>query len=474
MMRGSRGAVVATRSWCSSLAFAAVVFYLCSQVVAVPLLPLGPSWAVWPSLSDVAALLLVALSALFGSRSVSKHPPQARLLRWMFVFCAGASLSYLVVTLGVEQIEANQYGLFQLYRLAEFTAVYWAVARIPLDAKRIVLLRRVAGAVLVVACASVWATYFGLLPLDALVRHLPREPAISGPWWKLHVVGPHGWGALGYDHAYVALPIVILFALHAYLSASRSFAQYLLAAAMVGTVFLTGARSGLAAALVLFALLCLQSLKRSIATGAVVTVVVILSVWLPGGRSSEGKLGETAERQAALSRFYESESLNGRDEIWNNRIEFLNNSPARWLIGAGFGSAMGTGSAAHMLYLQIITEAGLIGFLVWLAALARLIAVLRRCPRARQTVLPATVAILVGAMSQEALYPIPASGHVIGLYLLMVALAVHPALWRREEPSVATNWRRETTSASLLASKHAERETAHSSMLRGGCRQWTS
>jgi hypothetical protein len=116
--------------------------------------------------------------------------------------------------------------------------------------------------------------------------------------------------------------------------------------------------------------------------------------------------------------------LAGRVEIWNDRVALLNQNPAYWLTGTGFGSAIETGSNGHMLFLQTTLECGLLGTAVFLWLLWKTTNFLWRRGSEVRILCYLTLALLVSALTQETLYPVPALGHFCGMFLFCLGVAV--------------------------------------------------
>jgi hypothetical protein len=77
-----------------------------------------------------------------------------------------------------------------------------------------------------------------------------------------------------------------------------------------------------------------------------------------------------------------------------------------------------------MLYLHLIVEGGLIGLAAFLLVASTVLRHLRLREAGLQPILWATVALLFSSLTQETLYPTPATGHFLGFYLSAVAIAL--------------------------------------------------
>jgi O-antigen ligase len=121
-----------------------------------------------------------------------------------------------------------------------------------------------------------------------------------------------------------------------------------------------------------------------------------------------------------------TENLSGRDNIWMDYIDYLNSNPIRWLIGSGTGSNSQLRSNAHNLYLNIIAEGGLPFLVSFIAVFMAILRTLWRNEGNSKPVFFVTLALLISSLTQETLYPVPAFGHFLGLYLFVLAIALRP------------------------------------------------
>jgi hypothetical protein len=114
----------------------------------------------------------------------------------------------------------------------------------------------------------------------------------------------------------------------------------------------------------------------------------------------------------------------------------LNQKPIRWVLGTGFGTAVDADPVlhqdAHMLPLQIIIETGVIGLIVATYLFSTILRYLYVSEVGFKPLFWATVALLIGSLTQETFYPVPALGHFIGFYLCSVAIALRMKIFRRQ------------------------------------------
>lgn len=431
----SRGAAAAQNAAAdirrTRFAFAAVCCYLASQAVYLPVVAVGPSWAIWPTPSDLAATMVIA-ALLLGIRNQPVRSGANRRVLSVLVFIAAANVVGFVamnlgrLTSGSDAGKSASFAIYQVYRTLQFLLVFRLAAGIPLTRRRIELMLRITEAVLVILFLGVAAMSVSILSSRLLISHVPVAAGVAGAWGALLREDPSNIvGTVGWDHAYVGLQLIMATALRLSLRGSRqsiSDAVYILLA-MAG-VFLSGSRSAMAGVLLLVGLLAVRR-PGMVVTMGVLTVMALIAA---GGliQNSEDSLAALLERQLSLTRPLESGNLSGRQYIWEDRVDSLRSNPVSWIIGSGLGTGSETSQTAHCLYLHIFTETGMIGLIVFGVVFAKLINTLRKSERDAKPVYLATFGFLLTAMTQETFYPVAYLGHFMGFYFCSVAIALRP------------------------------------------------
>ena len=144
--------------WQDRVLFFSLCFYLLSQGFMIPIRAIGPSWAVWPTFSDIAVFMLLLVSLLKVSSNIRiMSAPNKVILRNLLVIFSGSTISYVLFIVlfpswsnGLTTDNAGvTFGAFQLYRLVQFIIVFWVTALIPITVDRLVVLRRIVDAVLI-------------------------------------------------------------------------------------------------------------------------------------------------------------------------------------------------------------------------------------------------------------------------------------------------------------------------------------
>jgi hypothetical protein len=404
--------------------FIALCAYILSHAFAIPLLAIGPSWAVWPTLSDFA-LVFLATSCLFYASSMSfVVGAQWKVCIWMaaaFLACLislACSMAWLAPMPGSK---ALVFGVFQFLRFVAVLAVFWATSRIALTPARHTVLRGVTGFTLLLAAGGVFATSFDLIPPEVLTAHLPSDLDTAGPWHFYSLGEPaRGWGALSYNRACVSAQLLMLLALHLrFADQGSSFPRVAAMGVTLGACFFSGSRAGLAAA---GALMLLMARPRE--TLVLLVAAVAVGAYWTRSEQVPADLVELSEGHAALMNPAAESSLNGRLELWEEHSAFLKDHPVLVLTGAGFGSVADLVDNAHCMPLQILMELGILGLVAWMALVASALVYLHRHEAGTRVIFYATIALLVTSLTQETFYPIPAMGRFLDLYCCAFALAL--------------------------------------------------
>jgi hypothetical protein len=414
-----------------SIPFFIICGYILSQSFNIPLISFGPSWALWPNLADLTLILAVFSVPFLLNSGIAPSPSATRILRTWLALMLGASLSYVSFSWFIRQgmAQGTVMGAFHLYRLVQFSFIFWYVSRLRLDESRIRIIRLCATLSLLISCAGVWATYLGQLPLPLLVQHLPTSPDIAGPWSRYAIIrygSWPGWGTVGYNHSRVAAILMLLYVLRIQVGTSRNLTiwDFIFYFITLGSCFISGARAGFACCAI-FGIIFFIKYRISLTIFFITVLILYLISYISlFDTHTINALQSTLERQSALREPTDPDNLVGRAQIWAERIAYLNAEPLRWLVGVGFGSTQETGNNAHMLVLHIILETGIIGLCGFLALGRQIIRGILQGSSRNPVLIWATLAFIFTSVSQETFYPVPAFGHFIGLYMVTVSLSL--------------------------------------------------
>ncbi|NNF29249.1 MAG: hypothetical protein HKN73_18635, partial [Gemmatimonadetes bacterium] len=371
--------------------------------------------------------VLMAAAALIWGRSMGE--PAGKIVRVMLAILLGCILS--TVWWGIRNPEsflsfsgATQTSVFLLLRVCEGIVVFWAVSRAGLSAARMKALSQAVTVALVITALTVILSYLETIPLSALAPQIPADPGVSGPWSRYHWASGEGWGTVGYNHGYVAAHLLMLLILRLQLRGSDLHASDVAFLSLTGVaILLTGSRAGFAAYAFFAAAVVFRRPRIALALGATAAASFLLFPAL--GFDVAGPVEAVIDRQAALVAPFRTENLAGRWEIWTLSVQAVAAEPLALLFGNGFGTAIDfVGHNAHMMPLQVLVELGVIGLIAFGAVV---VATLRRLAGAEpgnRVLFWGTTALLLSSLTQETLYPSPAFGSFVALFLAAFGLFV--------------------------------------------------
>ncbi len=406
--------------------FFAFCCYLLSQSFTIPILPIGP-WAIWPGFPDFAFFLLVFTFIRCRPYTTTPSIPNQRIFSIFIIIFLGCIQSYVCYLASAdENANGAPFGAFQIYRLVEYFGLFWLIAHIPLTLARLQIMRRMVDGVLIFVCLGVFLTYAGVIPLSLITAHLPKVGA-----WQYYEgvgkIGTKGLGFVGYNHAYVAAQVMMLLILRLHLGTNqkKDLSNTILLVLSTLTVFISESRSGFGS--ILF-LVSIYLVSKPIHALCIVNIALILPVLASafGLQSIEINSieGSIIDRQLTVLQSNKTENLSGRDELWAAHLSALDGNQVNWFVGNGFGSAIDRGNNAHMLYLQITSETGLIGLCIFSILFSMILIYIYKIETKEKPFFWGTVTFLITAVSQETFYPVPALGQFLGLYLSSVAIVL--------------------------------------------------
>jgi len=407
--------------------FFSLCCYLASQSITIPILPIGP-WALWPTLSDLAFVCLICTFGKCRRFTIEISFSAKKIILVLFIVFFGSIVSYISYQASADQESSGSiFGAFQLYRLSVFFTIFWLTSTVPLTPKRLEVARWIVDGVLIFVCMGVFITYAGLIPIDSIVAHLPKV----GPWQFYEGIaksgGKQGLGFVGYNRAYVAAQVMMLIGLRIHLTPNQNQAiqNTILMVISLFIVFISESRAGLVSMLFFFVVYYLYKPTHAFWVITFFLVITIFATQI-GWQSIElnSNEGSIIERQLTVLQANKKENLSGRDERWVAHLASLDNNPINWFVGNGFGSAIDRGDNAHMLPLQITSETGLIGLVIFSFLFYLILRHLYQFEIGQKPIFWVTVAFLISAGSQETFYPTPSIGQFIGFYLCSVAIAL--------------------------------------------------
>lgn len=431
------------------LAFIALCLFVISQAYTVPVLQVGPSWAVHPGLPDITITLLFGV--VFFTPNFGQITPPSKLIRKvMLVSVFAFILSFVIVNIWFRQLKINDvqpsascqpgkycgdsfnYGVFHVIRLVQAALVFWAVTRIPLSPQRLTILKGITTVVLVFVSVACLLTYLEIVPTTTWGGHLSTNYDFSGPWAATYLRNSQsqGLGTIGYNHGYVGAHIAVLFGLRAYLGRGKDqvFTAVLLLLA-TAAVFASSSRAGFVSMLFIGALLWI---RKPIQAG-VVAVVVASSVYLfapPDLLSDE--VSSTLDRQLTAFNPAEGENLSGRTDIWARNFKVLSDHPTSWLWGTGIGTSQARRSAAHNVALQYVMETGIIGLIGFLTVAFIGFTTLWKYEPPPKAFFIMTLGTFITGFSQEVFYPTAAFLYFLSTYMGCMGIVLQSAHLRAD------------------------------------------
>ncbi len=412
------------------LLFIMLCVFILSQAFTIPLLPIGPAWAVWPTLSDIAIIGLMIASIRLTNYNKTFHrycdSVSMPLLAMLTLFVA----SYLALSLiGINSLDipygqrkGPAVGLFEIYRLIQAGIAFWSISKLVLTPTRKTILSNILLITISIVILGVILTFTGIVRPAAFAPFLPVDFDVAGPWGYYLLSDDAGLGAIGYNHGYVGLQLLLLMMTWMHLSGginrSVSVAVVLL---IIVAVFMSSSRAGLAS-VAFFAVVML--IRKTSVMIIAITAVLMCCLLLPGTWFASEEGASTVERQTALLDPTDSTSLNGRDEIWETAFSFMNEKPSRWLHGIGFGSAFDGPGNVHMMFFHTIVECGVFISFAFIAAIVLIAKAIYKMERQPRPFFWGTVALLLTCLTQETFYPVPAFGNFLGFYLCMLRIVM--------------------------------------------------
>lgn len=414
--------------------FLAMCCYVMAQAYMIPIWIVGANWSIWPTLADFGVLFVVVGLVKAGPSPAAMSPLNRLVFSLLaFLVCCGA-LSYVVLTVlvpitglgAVVDSRARNFGGYFLYRLFQFLAIYWGAARMPMTVVRLRILGRLVKIVLAIVCVPVLLTHLGIISCHDLAPQIPNDLDLAGPW-AYYCSDEPGWGTVGYNHAYTAAQILMLASLCVHFSRNEHPLRDAcwLCLGLVAT-FCSGSRAGLAVYVIYLAILGFRQIRFAAWVGGVSFAAVILLVTCFPSVIDHAFL-DAVDRQGTILEAQKAENLSGRDGIWGDYWTFLAQNPFYIPVGAGVGASFAitaVSGGAHMLFLTVIAETGILGLVLFVASANYVLGVLFRHESGSRAIAWATACLLITCFTQDTFYPVAAFGHLMGLHWFSMAMAL--------------------------------------------------
>ncbi len=416
---------VAQPGFASRLQMFAVIVYLISQGFTIPILPIGPSWAVWPRLDDFTVIFLLA-TAYFSRSNISPMNPRERRITYMIMLglvAAACSVGFGTI-MRPEVVKGPSFGLFQTVRVLEYFSVWICVRGMAFTTRQFNILSytifvMAAFVVVIGACNA-----SGILPPSRMFAHLPY----IGPWGAIRYthtgamrpIGPFGWNS-GHMVDYLTF-------ITAFLLASKKPSVVLrlgLMGLIAGIIFLTGSRAATIGWLIMVVLFSYRRVKR--------LVFVLLAMLLffalissAGGLFDIAVVERATEKLSSITQRAMDPTLSGRTVQWAAALDFIASNPSTFLWGVGWGfggmvlpTAIGN---AHCMYLQVLLELGIVGLIMFLVLLFNMYRLLQGKDSLLTALRAAFIGLLAASLTGEVFYPVVAMGSFLGFVAIMFGI----------------------------------------------------
>ncbi len=420
----------------SRFMFGLLCLFLAAQVYNVPVLPIGPIWALWPTFADIVMVMLFVSVLFYRHPLPSTNRRIFRLLIGVFIFLTinflGLTVwSYMLELRFVEGNEGFRFAISGLYRVAQVIAIFYVVSIIPLNEKRHHIIERIIFVVISVSLFLIFLTYLQIVTTTQLSAHLSSDPNISGPWaglYRLYDVTPDGLGAISYNHGIVASQIITLLGFLLFISNGRNILRNnIIVIICIAGNFVSGSRTGFIAITILGAILYLQTVRQRPVYSIFVALggILILYLGLTQGLFEE-TLSNAVERQIVTVTNVEggSANLSGRLDFWEDHINILNENLLHWFIGSGLGTTKDTGHHSHNNYLTVVFEMGLIGLVGYFLFLANILKAIWQHDIKQKPFFLLTLILLFTSLTLEVFYPAAQRSAWLPLYFTMLAIVI--------------------------------------------------
>jgi len=406
-----------------SLRFCLLWLCLAAQVSSVPFTAVGGiSWAVWPTVFDVCWLVLVL-----------SYVPKLRMPQqgWTSEVLYGdvALLVYFVCATLVgyarhESLMGILYAGYILARMFQAVTLWYIASQITLSKKQFgyLIVALILPGVLNAIIANLQGV--GLLGFRPFVSHLPATVA-AGPW-AARVLAEESFslGILGYNRIYVGVQLVI----HSIVVLAlmrKSFLAYFLLAVNLSAVLWTGSRTALLFLAVATLIVIIINRQRA--------VLVILGFIAAVAIGSTSDLAWQMRRGLLMGGETLAESTAGRFEVQSIGFRVFSESILNSVIGCGpghlglYNDTMGF-YQAHSQYIQVLSEYGVVGLLLWTVWYWKRISVLTRRSYFYTPALAVFVGLATAAAFNDFLLPNPAFGSLVSFLFILLGLGCNSSV----------------------------------------------
>jgi hypothetical protein len=411
---------------------AAVVTYILSLGSAIPVVAIGP-WPVWPIPIDFAFLLLLATCLHTRTGMVPMDKRELAFFKLAVVAVALTVPSNMLANVlfprrGLSALGLQGYlGLLQSLRAFQYLMVWYCIRGMTFSKRQMDLISIAVACSLLATVILAVGNVSGLLPAARLASHLPAEGIVgylyrdfSGASRPVALYGP----SAGHMVNHLTILAAILLASHR----PNAILRALLLSLVALVVWFTGSRAATIGWVVMLVVWMLQSgsVRRAVLVTVAAALLLALAPRAVQLANPDVALRAT-ERFSSIARREQDPTMSGRVPRWGAFIDHIRSHPYVLATGAGWGLANKTvpdwSGNAHNMYLQVLTEVGVGGLIVYLALLCMVFGLLRGRSRMRAAVRAAFVGLLVAGFSGEVLYPQPYGFHILAALLAAAGIA---------------------------------------------------
>jgi len=396
-----------------ALIFWPLCLYWLSQLYLIPIATIGP-WPVWPTFADFAIFALVP-SVLISRRHSVRVDWIIKALVLAWGICL-VSFAWATVVYGVKD-RGFPFGLAQLTRLVQVMIAALATAKLRLTIPRIRILGRISTSIFFFTAFAVFITAI-LPPITFLSSIVLPGDATAGPWQWYANGSLRGVGLVSYNHSYTGVQLILCAGLAIALNNFRMPVRLLVWLVLLASTFFTEARACFLCALVL---VVLYEMKQSrVALLSVAAASILAGAYL--GASEDFR--DYLERQQSSTSSLNDDGFNGRTDLWREHVDYFADHPGAILSGVGFGYNFHAHSNnAHMNYLHVTTELGVLGLIAFLGFFWKLLQDLKATRAMYLTV----IALLLTSLTQETFYPTLAFTHFLPFFMSAVVVTIRVA-----------------------------------------------
>jgi len=410
-------------SFASGLQFFSVFVYLLSHGFTIPVLPIGPSWAVWFRLDDFATLFLflVYLSTRRNTRPMEKTE---RLVLSLIV--VGIVFSFPSILVGKlmrpEIIKGPHFGIFQTYRVIQYVTVWFCIRGMSFSSKQFDKISYTVFFITLFTVIIGFGNVTGVISASRLVSHLPYD----GPWIFVHqkvgssrTLGPYGYLSGEMVDRMVFLTMILLAS-----RKPRAIFRISLVALIACVVFLSGARAASIAWCVALAIFSCKKAKQLIIAPIVIVLMFVVLRMLP----ADNRIVEYSTRRISTIVHREEDiTMAGRTIQWQEVLETIASDGRIPFMGVGWGfggQVLGGAGNAHCMVLQVLLELGILGLLLFLLLLfGDVPAAARKRSTPNRKLRAGFLGLLVASLTREVFYPVSSSGSFLGLVAAVFAIS---------------------------------------------------